>query len=182
MICKDLEDYLAAKENQLMEVLLNSDTNWNIISESDIKAKHYQILNQDLPAGYGVSTEWSIKDGRFDLVVIEKFSEDQLQNWASKKQSYKDNKVKIFYAVEYKIDDTENNLKQKQIIDFIQQIKRLGTQNLQRRFALFHYRGKAQWKDNPFNKDSEKYAFKELVDPGNLHIYYLDIRQKYRIL
>jgi len=152
------------------------------IYKSDIKAKHYELLDQAMPDGYGVSTEWSIKGGRFDLVVIEKFSDDQSDNWASKKQCYKKGKVKIFYAVEYKIDDTENNLNQKQVNDFIEQIKRLCAQNLKRRFALFYYRGKAQWNDNPFNKDSEKYALKDLVDPGNLYIYYLDAHQMYRVL
>ncbi|MBN2299112.1 MAG: hypothetical protein JXM72_10985 [Deltaproteobacteria bacterium] len=61
MPCKNLEGYLAAKEELLMEALLNNETNWNLISESDIKAKHYELLDQAMPDGYGVSTEWSIK-------------------------------------------------------------------------------------------------------------------------
>jgi len=34
MPCKNLEGYLAAKEELLMEALLNNETNWNLISES----------------------------------------------------------------------------------------------------------------------------------------------------
>ena len=67
-------------------------------------------------------------------------------SWHSQKEYYK--KYNPIYAVEYKVDDTKTQLKKAQVTGFVKQVKRFvdyllaDNADLDRAFALYHYRGK----------------------------------------
>lgn len=185
MIMKSLDEYLEEKEQELMKILLDWEMCWNHVSEDDLKAKHYSLIDQDIPNGYGVSTEWSLtrKRGKgtpsFDLVVIEKWLREKSKEWGIIKECYK--YIKPYYAVEYKADDTLNKVSNKQVKSFREQIIRLDKQckeYLKRGFALYYYRGNSPWEKNPFNESAENYIFNgvKIENPEKLKVYYVGKR------
>lgn len=120
---KELSDLLIKAENQFINSLQKNDC---IISETDMQAVHYSILNQCLDrTNYAVSTEWSIKEGKFgqiDLVVFEKSNAKEYLSWKNRKEYYC--KVIPYYLVEYK-NDFANTLSNKQIESLRKQVIRI---------------------------------------------------------
>jgi len=159
------------------------------ISESDIKAKHYGLLDYMLRNNneLAVSTEWSIYEevkksnyrNSFDLVVYTKWSNDERNRWKSIKRCYRENKITHpIYAVEYKVDDNKRPEKD-QIESFTKQIIRLyqnvtsGT--LKRGFGLFVHRGNEPSKkylENTIEEFQKKLQFNNPLNHANLRLVY----------
>jgi len=146
--------------SQLMHILSRSEKdliarlrhNKFIISECDIQSEHYALLNQGVTnLEYAVSTEWSLKTGKFgkiDLVVFKKWYEADFSSWSNRKSLY--NNIIPDYFVEYK-NDFADSLSKKQIDSLLSQVQRINDIAMQynsRRFRgaafLFHEGNKHQ--------------------------------------
>lgn len=171
---EELESFLQSKEELLMDQCMKSQY---IISESDVAAKHYSLLDADIEQCHDfiVSTEWTIEGikGKFDLVVVKKWTE----RYANLKHCFKEHFP--YYAVEYKIDDSSTKYgKGHQVQDFVKDVTRLDEKcsYLRRAFALFYYRGPIRFKGNEFDKKSPNYLFKnkKITNKDKLNVYFVD--------
>lgn len=151
-----------------------------IISESDVLAKHYSLLDSEIEKynDFIVSTQWSVKGpkrGRFDLVVVKKWKE----TYTHRKKCFAKNFP--YYAVEYKIDDEPGKYgKGHQPNDFKKDVIRLSKHcdYLQRAFALYYYRGPIEFEGNLFDKKSSEYLFKnedKIINKEKLNVYFVDM-------
>jgi hypothetical protein len=173
---ESLESFLLSKEKLLMDNCMKSQY---IISECDVAAKHYSLLNAEIEKDHDfiVSTEWTISGTQrkqFDLVVVRKWTERH----AFMKDCYK--KHLPYYAVEYKIDDSRTKYGNgHQLQGFVDDVTRLSQKcnYLQRAFALFYYRGPIKFYGNEFDDKSPNYLFKnrtEIINKEKLNVYFVD--------
>ena len=170
-----LESFLKEKEKILMEQCMKSPF---LISEHDVMAKHYSLLDVEIEKynDFIVTTQWRVRgtvNNRFDLVVVKKWEE----RYSHTKECFIKNIP--YYAVEYKIDDEPTYGKGHQLQDFKKDVTRLSNHcdYMQRAFALYYYRGKAEFAGNAFDKNSSKYLFKDngmISNVEKLNVYFVD--------
>jgi hypothetical protein len=184
------ESFLISKEQILLDTCMKSPF---LISESDVGAKHYALIDSDIEryGEYIVSTEWRVySPPKFRSILKNKKNKEEISHQVDLavvkkwKDTYSHTKECFLknvpcYAVEYKIDDEPTYGKGHQVQDFVNDVRRLSyhCDYLQRAFALYYYRGKSSFRGNAFDKGSDKYLFKNenrFSHIDKLNVYFVD--------